>query len=90
VEARQNQVNGKSIAGMVLGITAIIIPYIGFILGILGIIFSKKALNEIDQYQQDGRGMAITGLVTSIIGVSIYALIILLFVIFGSVLASLS
>ncbi|MCO7127879.1 DUF4190 domain-containing protein [Sporolactobacillus shoreicorticis] len=83
MESQQNQVNGKAIAGMVLGITAIIIPYAGFILGILGIIFSIKAMNEIEQYGQQGRGLAITGLVTSIISISIYALIILFFVIVG-------
>ncbi|BBO00401.1 DUF4190 domain-containing protein [Sporolactobacillus terrae] len=89
MEAQQNQVNGKSIAALVLGITAIIIPYVGLILGILGIIFSKKALNEIAQYGQQGRGMAIAGLVTSIISVSIYALIIFFIVIVAGVAANL-
>ncbi|GAY75559.1 DUF4190 domain-containing protein [Sporolactobacillus inulinus] len=89
MEAQQNQVNGKSIAALVLGITAIIIPYVGLILGILGIIFSKKALNEIAQYGQQGRGMAIAGLVTSIISVAIYALIIFFIVIVAGVAANL-
>lgn len=89
MEEQQNQVNGKSIASMVLGIASIVIPYVGIVLGIIGIVFAKKALDEIKMHNQDGRGMAITGLVTSIVGVSLYCFIILILIIIGSVASSL-
>lgn len=88
------QTNGKAVASMVLGILALfflIIPYvniISIILGIVGIVLSKKAFNEIRLYNQGGRGMAIAGLTTSIIALSIMVLIILfvilVFVFFAS------
>ncbi len=83
-----NQVttNGKSIAGMVLGILSIVSPYVGLILGIIGIVLSKKALDEIKISNEQGKGMAVAGLVTSIVGVSIYALIILLVSLVGGIL----
>ncbi|WP_339286666.1 hypothetical protein [Paenibacillus sp. FSL E2-0201] len=36
--------NGKSIAGFVLGVLSIIVPYIGFLLGIVAIILSALSL----------------------------------------------
>jgi hypothetical protein len=58
---------GKSIAGMVLGILSVLtcwLPYVGLILGIIGLILSALGLKN-----EDARGMAIAGLVTSIIGI---------------------
>ncbi|MFC5699784.1 DUF4190 domain-containing protein [Cohnella faecalis] len=69
--------NGKSIAGMVLGICSIAIPYIGFIIGIIAIIFSSLSLKEIKRNGDQGRGMAVAGLVCGIIGTALYAIIIL-------------
>lgn len=84
MENQQPQItNGKAIASMVLGILSIIIPYIGIILGILGIIFSKKSFREIKLYNQNGRGMGIAGLTSSIVGLSLYVLIILLIALIG-------
>jgi hypothetical protein len=61
---RQNQpTNGKSIAALVLGILAVIIPYIGLIIGILAIVFGKISLNEIKKRGEQGKGLAIAGLV---------------------------
>lgn len=70
--------NGKAVASMVLGILSIIIPWLGFILGIVGIILASKAFKEINATGQGGRGMAIAGLVTSIVGTALYGLLILL------------
>ena len=73
--------NGKAIASLVLGILSIIIPWVGFILGIIGIVLANKAFKEIANYQQGGRGMAVAGLTTSIIGTALYALFILIAII---------
>jgi len=73
--------NGKSIAALVLGILSIILPYIGFIIGIIAIVFSAISLKEIKKNQEQGRGMAIAGLVCGIVGTALYAIIILIVVI---------
>jgi hypothetical protein len=69
--------NGKSIAALVLGILAVVLPYIGSLIGIIAIIFASISLKEIKRNQEQGRGMAIAGLVCGIVGTAIYALLIL-------------
>ncbi len=76
VQGEISPTSGKAITALVLGILSIIIPYIGLIIGIVGIIFAVLALKEIRRTGKAGRGMAIAGLVTSIIGTALYALII--------------
>lgn len=66
--------NGKSIAGLVLGILSLILPYIGFFIGIGAIVFSAVSLKEIKRRQEKGKGMAIAGLVCGIVAVSLYVL----------------
>lgn len=73
--------NGKSIAALVLGILAVAIPYIGLILGIIAIVYAKKSLNEIKMRGENGRGMAIAGLVCGIVGTALYAIIIIIVII---------
>ncbi|QJD86108.1 DUF4190 domain-containing protein [Cohnella herbarum] len=73
--------NGKSIAALVLGILAIVLPYIGFIVGIIAIIFASLSLKEIKRTQEQGRGLAIAGLVCGIVGTAVYAVILLFVVI---------
>ncbi|WP_339314755.1 DUF4190 domain-containing protein [Paenibacillus sp. FSL R10-2734] len=74
--------NGKSIAGFVLGILSIVVPYIGFLFGIVAIILSALSLKEIRIRYEQGRGLAIAGLVCGIVGTLIYAILILFFIIF--------
>lgn len=71
--------NGKSIAALVLGILSLLIPYVGFLLGIMAIIFSSLSLKELKRRYEQGKGLAIAGLVCGIIGTIIYGL--LLFII---------
>lgn len=73
--------NGKSIASLVLGILSIVIPYVGFILGIVAIVFSTLSLKEIKRTNEQGKGLSIAGLVCGIIGTALYGLIILFVVI---------
>ncbi|AIQ74650.1 MULTISPECIES: DUF4190 domain-containing protein [Paenibacillus] len=74
--------NGKSIAGFVLGILSIVVPYIGFLLGIIAIILSALSLKEIRNRYEQGKGLAIAGLVCGIVGTLMYAIIILFVVVF--------
>ncbi len=59
--------SGMAIASMVMGIASIAC-FLGFLLGIPAIIFSSISLNKISKGLQSGKGYAITGLVTGIIG----------------------
>lgn len=59
------QVNTNSIVSLTLGILSIFIPIIGFI---TGIILYKKASNQIAATNQSGKGLAIAGLICSIVG----------------------
>ncbi|MCZ0704137.1 hypothetical protein J2T56_002384 [Natronobacillus azotifigens] len=67
--------NGKAIASMVIGILSIIIVWLGVVLGIIGIVLANRSLKEITATEQGGRGMAIAGLTTSIIGTSIHGIL---------------
>lgn len=73
--------NSKSIATLTLGILSIMVPYIGLILGIIGIVISYKSLVEIDNLNEKGRGLAISGRVCSIIGICVQVFLIFLLVI---------
>ncbi|WP_438496991.1 DUF4190 domain-containing protein [Paenibacillus sp. IHBB 3054] len=76
------QTNGKSIASLVLGILSIVAPYIGLVFGIIAIILSAISLKEIRTRYEEGRGLAIAGLVCGIVGTIIYTILILLFILF--------
>lgn len=73
---------GMAIAGMVLGIVGLCtsIFYVGGVIGIVGLIFSIIALRSSARGETGGRSMAIAGLVTSIIGIVINAIEIILIV----------
>lgn len=55
-------------------------PVIGLVLGLVGIFVSRKALREMEERNEDGKGFATTGMVCSIIGVIVQLLGILLIV----------
>ncbi|MEF2967113.1 DUF4190 domain-containing protein [Paenibacillus sp. M1] len=81
--------NGKSIASLVLGIMSLVVPYIGFILGIVAIVFASMSFKELKRTGEQGRGLSIAGLVCGIIGTVLYAILILIvvlaFVMFATV-----
>lgn len=72
------KINNKSIVSLTLGILAIIVPYIGIILGIIGIFISSKSIIEIERSNERGKGLAITGRVCSIVGICFQFLLIIL------------
>ena len=76
---RRQKTNGTAIAGMVLGILSILslYPVLGFPCNLIGIITSSVALKQIKRNPpQHGRGMALAGLVCSIISAVIALLVI--------------
>jgi len=55
---------------------------LGFLIGIAGIIVNALSMKEIKRTQEEGKGLAIAGLITSIFGTAIYLIIIFFVVIF--------
>lgn len=80
--------NGKAITALVLGILALCIPYVGFILGIVAIVIASMAFKELKRTHEQGRGLAIAGLVCGIIGTVIYGIIIFIIIIAAVIFAT--
>ncbi|MEI6310266.1 MAG: zinc-ribbon domain-containing protein [bacterium] len=72
--------NGTATAGFVCGLVAIILVWIpwvsliAIILGVIGLILSGLGLSQANKIEGSGRGMAIAGLVLSIIVVLIFVI----------------
>jgi hypothetical protein len=62
----ESSTNKKAIYSLTLGILSVVIPYLGMIFGIIGIVISFISLNEIKKSNQQGKGLAIAGKVCSI------------------------
>ncbi|RJL34221.1 DUF4190 domain-containing protein [Bailinhaonella thermotolerans] len=74
---QQNKTNGMSIASLVLGIVGI---FTCGLTSVVGVILGHVAMSQIKRSGEEGRGMAIAGLVCSYVVIGIYALI---FAIYG-------
>ncbi|MBP1950786.1 DUF4190 domain-containing protein [Virgibacillus litoralis] len=61
--------NGNSITSLTLGILSILIPIIGLFLGVVGVVVSRKATKQIVKTNEDGRGIAMSGLICSVVGI---------------------
>lgn len=73
VASAKPRTHGLAIAALVCGITGFLIPFVGFVLAILGIVFGVKARAEIDASSGElgGRGMAVAGFVLGIVALGI-------------------
>ena len=66
---------GMSIAGMVLGICGCVFSlatctlWVGLVLSVIGVVISGVAMKNCNDGKADGKGMAIAGLVTAIVGI---------------------
>lgn len=78
--------NVKAIISAMLGalslITLMIIVYIAMIIGFFGLLFGIFALIEMRQSGQYGKGMAVTGIICSLITISLPLLVILIAILF--------
>ncbi|HLC74728.1 MAG TPA: DUF4190 domain-containing protein [Candidatus Nanoarchaeia archaeon] len=87
------QENNKAIASMVLGIISLptsFIPFVGLVLGILAVYYFKQADRLIKSNPKvGGRGMAIAGLVTGIIGIVMGALYLVFWIFYATLIATL-
>ncbi|KAB2328343.1 DUF4190 domain-containing protein [Cytobacillus depressus] len=69
--SEKNRTNSNSVISLTVGILSLLIPFIGLILGIVGIAFSRKAVKQIEKTNENGRGLATLGLICSIVGLVI-------------------
>lgn len=81
-----------AITGMVLGIVGLCTAlfYIGGVVGIVGLVFSIVALRKTSRGLATGKGMAIAGLVTSILAIILNAVEIVLIVWFFNTVSNCS
>ncbi|MED3622970.1 DUF4190 domain-containing protein [Neobacillus thermocopriae] len=81
----QNQINNSSVVSITVGILSLFIPFIGLILGIIGIVFSRKAVKQINNTNESGKALATVGFICSIVGIVFQILMILGYAAFFSV-----
>jgi hypothetical protein len=70
--------NGIATAGFVLALVALFlgwIPVLGWIIWLLGLIFSSVGLAKAKKVKGKGKGLAIAGLVISLIGIAVLLLL---------------
>jgi hypothetical protein len=73
--------NGMAVAGLTFGILSNVCCCVGFVCAVLGLIFSIIALNRHQAHpDQGGKGMALAGLILSVVGLSWHLLLPLFFV----------
>ena len=74
-ESPKSLPKGLSIAGMVLGICGCVFSlatctlWVGLVLSVIGVVISGIAMKNCNDGKADGKGMAIAGLVTAIVGI---------------------
>jgi hypothetical protein len=82
----KGETNGLAITSLVLGIAGFFVTFlcgVGIIAWILALVFGYRAKSQIDETggQQQGRGMAVAGIVLGWIGTGLFALGILILII---------
>lgn len=78
----EERINSSAVVSIVLGAVTLVLPLLGIITGIMGIIYYTKAKKEIPQKDETGNGIAITGLTLSIVGLVLQVVMILSFFLF--------
>lgn len=82
------QMNTNAIVSLTIGILSLLFsPFIGWILGIIGLVYSNKSLREIRETREKGKDIAVAGKVCSIVGI-IFSLLLMMIVAAGIVLFS--
>ncbi|MFD6443343.1 DUF4190 domain-containing protein [Peribacillus sp. NPDC060186] len=76
------QSNSKAIVSLIMGVLSVLIPFIGIILGILGLIFASKSKQEMAKSGESGKGLLTAGKVCSIIGIILNVIMIIIFLVF--------
>ncbi|MFB1081932.1 DUF4190 domain-containing protein [Jeotgalibacillus sp. JSM ZJ347] len=65
------QTNTQSIVSLTLGVLSLLVPFLGIFLGIAGIITANISMKQIAISEKGGKGLAISGMICSIVGLII-------------------
>src|SRR5699024_12317613 len=72
----ESDINSNAVICVVLGAVKLVLPLLGIITGIMGIVYYNKAKKEMPVKGETGEGVAITGLTLSIVGLVLQVVII--------------
>ncbi|SDB89526.1 protein of unknown function [Pelagirhabdus alkalitolerans] len=82
--SEKTKTNSSSVVSLTMGILSILIPFLGLLLGVFGVFASRKATKEIEATREDGRGLAISGLICSSVGIVMQLFVVLGYIAFFS------
>ncbi len=70
------QINTNAVVSLTMGVLSLLLfPFIGWILGIVGLVYSNRSLREIENSKEKGKNLAVAGKVCSIVGITISLLL---------------
>ena len=75
---KPRQTNPCAIAGFVLSLVSIFLPWFGFLCALLGVILSGVGISQSTRLEQDGKGFGIAGVIISSFVLFFYVLVIVL------------
>ena len=82
------QVNTNAVVSLAMGILSVLVfPFIGWILGLVGLIYGNKSLRQIEDTKEKGENLAVAGRVCSIVGI-VLGLLSIIIVVSGLLLFS--
>ena len=76
----KTETNSKSIVSLIFGILSFLVPLVGLVFGVFGLVISRKATREIVATNESGKGLAVAGLICSIVGIGLQVIMILFFI----------
>ncbi len=66
------QVDTNAVISLTMGILAVLLfPFIGWILGLIGLVYSNRSLRQTERASEKGNSMAVVGKVCSIVGIAL-------------------
>ncbi|MFZ3579488.1 DUF4190 domain-containing protein [Virgibacillus sp. DJP39] len=72
--AEKMETSSNAIVSLTLGVLSILLPFIGLVIGVIGVVVSRKATKEISNTNKGGREFAVSGLICSLVGITIQTL----------------
>ncbi len=69
--ADNSQVNTNAVISLTTGILSVVFFPIGWILGLVGLVYGNRSLLQIEETQEKGKNLAVAGRVCSIVGIAL-------------------
>jgi len=66
------QFNTNAVISLTMGILSVMFfPFIGWILGLVGLVYGNRSLRQIEDTNEKGKNLAVVGKTCSIVGISL-------------------